>query len=158
MTNHVVDVKSCHSCQIVLFCQIKSFVSNHVIHVKSCHSCQIMSFMSNHVILVKSCHSYQIMSIMSVIWAFTGQAFTKVGRGSQICLPMPSATASLSGRRQKRSIAWPRLIRPCEQQQIYIHVYFWMFVWELLFDIRAKIWLVKTWSEFGIFVWNIRVP
>jgi hypothetical protein len=27
-----------------------SFMSNHVIHVKSCHSCQIMSFMSNHAI------------------------------------------------------------------------------------------------------------
>jgi hypothetical protein len=84
-------------------------MSNHVIHVKSCHSCQIMSFMSNHVILVKSCHSCQIMSFMAVIWAFSGQAFNKVGREGeggggrrgQICLPMPSATASLSGKGKK---------------------------------------------------------
>jgi hypothetical protein len=32
-------------------------MSNPVIHVKSCHSCQIMSLMSNHVVHVKSCHS-----------------------------------------------------------------------------------------------------
>jgi hypothetical protein len=44
MSNHVIHVKSCHSCQIM------SFMSNHVIHFKSCHSCQIMSFMSNHAI------------------------------------------------------------------------------------------------------------
>jgi hypothetical protein len=57
--------------------------------------------MSNHVILVKSYQSF-------VIWAFSGQTFSKVGiegggeaRGGQICLPKPSATASLSGRRQK---------------------------------------------------------
>jgi hypothetical protein len=58
MSNHVIHVKSCHSCQIM------SFMSNHVIHVKSCHSCQIMSFMSNHANHVKSCHSCQIMSFM----------------------------------------------------------------------------------------------
>jgi hypothetical protein len=56
ISNHVIHVKSYHSCQIM------SFMSNHVIHVKSCHSCQIMLFMSNHV---KSCHSCQIMSFMS---------------------------------------------------------------------------------------------
>jgi hypothetical protein len=33
-------------------------MSNHVIHVKSCSSCQIMSFLSNYVILVKSCQSF----------------------------------------------------------------------------------------------------
>jgi hypothetical protein len=78
MSNHVIHVKSCHSCHIISYisnhvihvkschsCQIMSFMSNHVIHVKSCHSCQIQSFMSNHVIHVKSCHSCQIMSFMS---------------------------------------------------------------------------------------------
>jgi hypothetical protein len=78
MSNHVIHVKSCHSCQIM------SFMSNHVIHVKSCHSChssqimsfisnhvihlkssQIMSFISNHVMHLKSCHASQIMSFMS---------------------------------------------------------------------------------------------
>jgi hypothetical protein len=37
-------------------------MSNHIIHVKSCHSCKNMSFMSNLVNYVKSC---QIMSFMS---------------------------------------------------------------------------------------------
>jgi hypothetical protein len=36
-----------------------SFVWNHVILVKSCHSCEIMSFLWNHVIHANSC---QIMS------------------------------------------------------------------------------------------------
>jgi hypothetical protein len=105
MSNHVLHVNSCPSCQIMSFmsnhviqvkscrsCQIMSFMSNHVLHVKSCHSCQIMSFMSNHVIHVKSCRSCQIMSFMSnhvirvkscqsfVIWAFSEQTFSKVGR------------------------------------------------------------------------------
>jgi alpha-galactosidase/6-phospho-beta-glucosidase family protein len=54
LSNQVICVKSCHSCQIM------SFMSNHVIHVKSCHSCQIMSFMSNHFIYVKSCHCNRV--------------------------------------------------------------------------------------------------
>jgi hypothetical protein len=45
MSNHVIDVKSRSSCQIM------SFMSNHEIHVKSCNSCQIMLFMSNNVII-----------------------------------------------------------------------------------------------------------
>jgi hypothetical protein len=86
MSNYVIYVKSCHSCQIM------SFMSNHVIRVKSCHSCQIMSLMSNHVIHIKSCHSCEIMSFMSkraihvkscksfVIWTFSEQTFSQVGR------------------------------------------------------------------------------
>jgi hypothetical protein len=97
MSNHVIHVKSCHSCQIMSFmsnhvihvksCQIMSFMSNHVIHVKSCHSCQIMSFMSKHVIHVKSCQLCQVMSnhVIHVkschSWLF--QEFSKVGRGGE---------------------------------------------------------------------------
>jgi hypothetical protein len=93
ISNHVIHIKSCHSCQIMSFmsnyiiyviyvkscqsCQIMSFMSNHVIHVKSCHSCQIMSFMSNHGIHVKSCQPF-------VILAFSGQTFTKVGREGRV--------------------------------------------------------------------------
>jgi hypothetical protein len=115
-SNHVIRVKSCHSCQIM------SFMSNHVIHVKTCHSCQNMSFMSNLVIHVKSCHSCQIMSFMSnlvnyvkscqimsfmsnsAIHDFSRNSVKSGGQGrggGQIGLPKPSATASLSGRRQK---------------------------------------------------------
>jgi hypothetical protein len=68
--------------------------------------------MSNHVIDVKSCQSF-------VIWAFSVQTFSKVGRGGQgrggegvqKGLPKPSATASLSGRRQKYHLAMPYLLR-----------------------------------------------
>jgi hypothetical protein len=107
MPNHVIHVKSCHSCQIMSFmsnhvihvkscpsCQIMSFMSNHAIHVKSCHSCQIISFMSNHFIHVKSCHLCQSLQLL-----LTGQE-NGSNRG-QIGLPKPSATTSLSGRRQK---------------------------------------------------------
>jgi hypothetical protein len=93
MSNHVIHVKSCHSCHIMSFmsnhdihvkschsCQIMTFMSNHFIHVKSCHSCHIMSFMSNHVIHVKSCHLCQIMSFMSWVIGLS-RKFTKVGRG-----------------------------------------------------------------------------
>jgi hypothetical protein len=50
MSNHVIHVKSCYSCQIMLFLLNRVFMSNHAVHVKSCHSCQFMPFMSNHVI------------------------------------------------------------------------------------------------------------
>jgi hypothetical protein len=80
-------------------------MSNHVIHVKSCHSCQIMSFMSNHVIHVKSC---QIMSFMSnhAIHDFSRNSVKSGGReggGVKYVFlnPKPSATALLSGQRQK---------------------------------------------------------
>jgi hypothetical protein len=86
---HVINVKSCHSCQIM------SFMPNHVIHVKSCHSCQIMSFMSNHVIHVKSCHSSCHGSLV-----FSRNSLKLGGRGVK-CLPRPLATALLLGRRQK---------------------------------------------------------
>jgi hypothetical protein len=91
--------------------------SDYAIHVKSCHSCQIMSFVSNHVIHVKSCHSCQIMSYVTHVmsqcivlgqWYFSNKLSIKSsgrGRGrvrqGQICLPGPSATALLSGRRQQ---------------------------------------------------------
>jgi hypothetical protein len=65
-------------------------MSKHVIHVKSCQLCQIMSFMSNHAI-----HDFSRNSVKS-----GGQGRGGEG-GGQIGLPKPSATASLSGRRQK---------------------------------------------------------
>jgi hypothetical protein len=40
-----------------------SFMWNHVIHVKSCHSCEIMPFVSNHVIHVIHVNSCHFMSI-----------------------------------------------------------------------------------------------
>jgi hypothetical protein len=64
MSNHVIHVKSCYSCQIVFF------MSNHAVHVKSCSSCQIMQFMSNHVIHVNLCHSCQIMSFKKPFRSF----------------------------------------------------------------------------------------
>jgi hypothetical protein len=88
-------------------------MSNYATHVKSCHLLQIMplvpnhakscQFMSNHVIHVKSCHSCQIMSFVigfseNLVKSGAGEG----GREGQICLPKPSATASLSGRRQKK--------------------------------------------------------
>jgi hypothetical protein len=67
-----------------------------------------MSFMSIHVnsckfmsIYVNSCHSF-VMSFDIGLF----RKFSKVGEGGggdQICLPRPSATAPLSGRRQKWS-------------------------------------------------------
>jgi hypothetical protein len=116
LSNHVNHGKLCHEFQIMLFMsnhaihvKLCKVMSNHVIYVKSCHSCQIMSFMSNYVSHVKSCHSCQIMSFMSnhvmSPWYFSYKLSIKLGRGisgeGQICLPRPSATASLSGRRQK---------------------------------------------------------
>jgi hypothetical protein len=49
-----------------------SIMSNHVIHLKSCHSCQIMSFMSNPVIHVKSCHSWLFQKFSKVGRGGTG--------------------------------------------------------------------------------------
>jgi hypothetical protein len=64
----VIDVKSCHSCQIT------TFMSN---HVNSRCSCQITRFLSKlcqnmsnqvvHFISCPSCHSCQIMSLMSFV-------------------------------------------------------------------------------------------
>jgi hypothetical protein len=62
-------------------------MSNLVNYVKSC---QIMSFMSNNAI-----HDFSRNSVKS------GGEGGRGGQGGQIGLPKPSATASLSGRRQK---------------------------------------------------------
>jgi hypothetical protein len=66
-------------------------MSNLVNYVKSC---QIMSFMSNHAI-----HDFSRNSVKS-----GGQGRAGREGGGQIGLPKPSATASLSGRRQKENI------------------------------------------------------
>jgi hypothetical protein len=110
---HVIHANSCYSCKFMLFMQI------HVIHANSCYSCQFMSFksfISIQVIHLNSSHSSQFMSFISihVIHLNSGHPrflsfnffwkFSKVGgegKGGQICLPKPSATALLSGRRQK---------------------------------------------------------
>jgi hypothetical protein len=72
MSNHVSHVKSCYSCQIMLF------LPNRVIYVKSCNSFQIMLFMSNIVIHVKSCHSSH-HSCSLFIKCVIGGVFNKVG-------------------------------------------------------------------------------
>jgi hypothetical protein len=64
-----------------------SFMSNLVNYVKSC---QIMSFMSNNAI-----HDFSRNSVKS-----GGEG--RGGQGGQIGLPKPSATASLSVRKQKQ--------------------------------------------------------
>jgi hypothetical protein len=108
-SNHV---NSCHSSQVMLFvsihaiyvnsshsCQFMPFMSIHAIHVNSCHSCQFMPFMSIHTIHVNSCHSSHLsldFSVNSVKWGARW-----AGRVSRICLPRPSATALLSGRKGK---------------------------------------------------------
>jgi hypothetical protein len=79
MSNLVIHVKSCDSCQIILF------MSNHVFPIKSCHSYQIMSFMSNHVIHVKSCHSCQIVSFMSNKVGVVGSKSAFKAFGGQLC-------------------------------------------------------------------------
>jgi hypothetical protein len=67
-------------------------------------------FKSFHVI---SCHFISFQVISSVIVLFW-PAFDKVGSEGQICLPLPSATASLSGRRQKMHCQKARaLAQPC---------------------------------------------
>jgi hypothetical protein len=71
------------------------------IHV---NSCQCMSFMSIHVIHVNSCNVSFDFSGISVKWR---------GGICQICLPRPSATASLSGRRQKCGFRFPTLPERC---------------------------------------------
>jgi hypothetical protein len=67
-------------------------MSNLVNYVKSC---QIMSFMSNHAI-----HDFSRNSVKSGGEGRAGEGRAGEG-GGQIGLPKPSATASLSGRRQK---------------------------------------------------------
>jgi hypothetical protein len=73
------------------------------ISVKSCHSRQIMSFSSNNVIHVKPCQSCQVMSCQYVSLGLSRPKLNEVGEGreGQTCRPKPSATASLSGQRQK---------------------------------------------------------
>jgi hypothetical protein len=94
MSFYVISGNLGHSCLFMSFhvisCHFMSF------HVISCH------FMSFRVI---SCHIMSFHVISSVI-GLLRPAFDKVGRGGQgrggqICLPKPSATALLSGRRQK---------------------------------------------------------
>jgi hypothetical protein len=87
MSNQVIHVKLCHSCQIM---------SNHVIHVKSCHSCQNMSNHVSHLLFGPFPCKHSVKS--------GGEGRVGEGRGGeggQIDLPKLSATASLSGRRQK---------------------------------------------------------
>jgi hypothetical protein len=59
--------------------KIMPFLSNHVIHVKSCHSCQFMSNHVIHVIYVKSCHVIYLMCH----WNFFELKFSKVERGGE---------------------------------------------------------------------------
>jgi hypothetical protein len=71
---------------------------NHVIHVKSCHSCQIMSSMSNYV-LCHSCHE----SIVLFLQAFNKVGSGSGGGSlAQICLPRPLATAFLQAEGKNR--------------------------------------------------------
>jgi hypothetical protein len=108
--SNVIHAK-CHLCHL---CQFMAFMLIHgirVIHVNLWHSClckygkfksnmanscQIMSFMSIYDIHVFLRHSFHLSLTFS-----TNSGKWRVGRGGQICLPRPSASASLSGRRQK---------------------------------------------------------
>jgi hypothetical protein len=54
-------------------------MSNHVIHVKSCHSCQILSFMSNHVEI----HVIQVIIHVYWPSNVSEQAFSKKSVGGE---------------------------------------------------------------------------
>jgi hypothetical protein len=65
MSNLVIYVKSCYSCQIMSFAsnhQIMPFMLNHAIHVKSCDSCHHSWHSCRH-----SCHHSSLLVIKSVI-------------------------------------------------------------------------------------------
>jgi hypothetical protein len=72
-----------------------SFMSIHVIDVISCCSAK---FMSIHVIHVNSCHSSHVS-----FYLFGNSVKQGGGRGGQICLPRPSATAHCK-KRHLRSV------------------------------------------------------
>jgi hypothetical protein len=87
MSNHEIHVKSrqimLFVSKYVIYVKSCDIMSNHDINVKSFHSCQIKPFMSNHVIQIKSCPSCQIMSLMSfVIELF--RKFSKTGGGGEV--------------------------------------------------------------------------
>jgi hypothetical protein len=80
-------------------------MSNHVNHVKSCHSCHFMS------IHVNSCHSCHLSLDFSGNSVKSGRVH---GGVKYDFLRGPSATASLSGRRQKRhghTLIWVEIQR-----------------------------------------------
>jgi hypothetical protein len=87
----------CHSCHVIAF----HFILLHFIHLISCH------FMSFHVFSCLFMSFHAILCHFKCHWTFHPLTFNKVGREGngrgegQICLPRPSATASLYGRRQK---------------------------------------------------------
>jgi hypothetical protein len=82
MSFRQIHVNSCNSCQFM------SFISIHIIYVNSCNLCQ---FMSIHVIPVNSCHS----CYLSLDFCRNSVMRGVGGREGQMCLPRPSATASL---------------------------------------------------------------
>jgi hypothetical protein len=82
--------------------------------VISCISCHFMSYhvmpffmsfygMSCHVF---SCHHIRSMDFSDHLSIKSGEGGGEGWRGSQICLPKPSATASLPGRRQNPCHPW----------------------------------------------------
>jgi hypothetical protein len=81
MSNHV---KSCQIMSFISIMEFMSNrviqVTNHVIHVKSCHSCQIMSFMSNHVIRV-TIHGIWVVIYVTIYVHWSSKLSIKLGGG-----------------------------------------------------------------------------